>query len=316
MSEYLEPPALIALDWGTSSLRAYLMDARGGILDRAQSPMGIMKVGAAGFAAAFDAIAGTWRDRWPDLPAVAAGMVGSTQGWVEAPYVRCPAELGNLAVLTEVPERNLHIVPGLMLGGEEAPDVMRGEETQIVGALSLRPELTGHARMVLPGTHSKWARIASARIETFATYMTGEVFAVLRDHSILGRFAREGAPAPDAAEAREAFLRGLDAARSEEGIAALLFSARSLVLTGALSPGASLDYLSGLLIGEELRSALDDPTEPLVLIGDPALSVRYRIALDRFGVLNVVEIEDAAATGLWCLAVAAGLVDQYVGEKI
>ncbi|HEX2941290.1 MAG TPA: 2-dehydro-3-deoxygalactonokinase, partial [Rhodopila sp.] len=251
---------LIALDWGTSSLRAYLIGGSGRILDRRTEPWGIMQVPAGEFAARFDTITSSWRARWPRLPALAAGMIGSAQGWVEAPYCPCPAGPAELATrLVTVPNASLCIVPGVVQGGAGAvdarPDVMRGEETQIAGALALRPMLHRESRLVMPGTHCKWVDIKDGRIARFTTYMTGEVFAVLRQHSILGRLA--GADTPPATPDSPAFLRGVDAARdARNGVAPLLFSARALVLAGRMPASDSLDYLSGLLIGDELRNAL------------------------------------------------------------
>ncbi|WP_282615003.1 2-dehydro-3-deoxygalactonokinase [Roseomonas gilardii] len=305
-------PALIALDWGTSSLRAYLLGADGVVLDRRGAAQGIMQVADGDFAAAFEAVAGEWRRRWPDLESIACGMIGSAQGWVEAPYLPCPAGPEELAGgLVPVPGGALRVVPGVAQYGE-SPNVMRGEETQIAGALALNPALRARSLLVMPGTHSKWVTIGQGRIARFDTYMTGELFAVLRGHSILGRFARDTPkPAEDAA-ADAAFLRGVRAVREGGHLAPLLFSARALVLTGGLRPELSLDYLSGLLIGEELLCGLRgqglDRAEGVVLIGDPALCRRYREALALFGVSEVREIEDAATAGLWRIATQAGLV--------
>ena len=300
-------PALIALDWGTTSLRAWLLDARGEVLAMARAPLGVMQVQNGDFAGAFDAVTAGW----PDLPALAAGMVGSRQGWVEAPYLACPTGLDDLAgALVPAPGRRLWIVPGVLRTGG-APDVMRGEETQIVGALALRPELNARARLVLPGTHSKWAEVSGGRVQTFATYMTGELFAVLREHSILGRPA---AQAGSGAGGEDAFLRGVEAAREADGVASRLFSARALVLTGGLPASDSLDYLSGLLIGDELRSALAGSEAVPLLIGEPALCARYALALRRFGLTGAAILEDAAITGLWRIAAAAGLVQDTTPE--
>ncbi len=181
---------------------------------------------------------------------------------------------------------------------------------QIAGAPALRPGLADAATLVLPGTHSKWVRVAGGRIATFATHMTGKLFAVLPDHSIFGR----GADRPDA-DGEAAFLRGVDAARAGDGVAALLFSTRALALTDGLAPAAALDYLSGLLIGDELRSSLGTPGTPAapppLLINEPALCalcVRYARALARFGVEGAGTIPGAAVAGLWRVATAAGII--------
>ena len=300
---------LIALDWGTSSLRAYRLGAGGAVLDARQQPWGILHLPDGGFAAALRATAGDWIDAAPALPLLACGMVGSAQGWTPVPYVDTPADAAALATGLHAHDTGLggrlHVAPGVRSPGER-PDVMRGEETQIVGALAAMPALAARSRLLLPGTHSKWVEVQAGRITAFRTYMTGELYAVLNAHSILGRPAREtGAVADDAA-----FDRGVAAARGTEPLAALLFSARTLVLDGRLPATHSLDYLSGLLIGDELRSALreGDDGVPMALIGEPALGTRYRRALQAFGRSGVVSIDQAAPAGLWALAMAAGLV--------
>lgn len=293
-------PTLVALDWGTTALRGWLLDSRGHVLATSRAPRGIMQIEGGDFAAALAEITAGW----PDLPAIAAGMIGSAQGWVEAPYLACPASLDDLAGgLTRAPRGRLWIVPGVRRPGD-LPDVMRGEETQIAGALALRPELAARARLVLPGTHSKWAHVAEGRIESFATFMTGELFAILRDHSILGRAAGPDGGGDGAA----AFLGGVDAARHADGIAALLFSARALALTGGIAASEVLDYLSGLLIGDEIRSGLAEPGPAPLLIGEPALCARYARAFARFGIAGAEIIPDAAVAGLWRIAATAGLV--------
>ncbi len=301
----MSTPHLIALDWGTTMLRGFLLGEGGAVLDSRERPLGIMRIPEGGFPAAFDQVAGDWRRHHPALNAIAAGMVGSAQGWVQAPYCPCPTGPDELAAkLVRTPDQALHVIPGVMQAGN-APDVMRGEETQIAGALALMPALQASARLVLPGTHSKWVRIEGGRIQGFTTYMTGEVFAVLSAHSILGRPAAEAEPAETA---WDAFARGVAAVRAApRGLAPLLFTARSLVLTGQLRPAESLDYLSGLLIGEELRCALRDGDRP-VLIGDPALCRRYQHAFAAFGLSGLETVADAATSGLWRVATQAGLV--------
>ena len=186
---------------------------------------------------------------------------------------------------------------------------MRGEETQIVGAIAQHPQLAHDSLLVLPGTHSKWARVRDGRVHQFTTFLTGELFAVLGASSILGRFARDAGRAPDAASAAEAFARGVQAARaSERGIAPLLFSTRALVLAGRLRPEASLEYLSGLVIGDELRCGLGEGERPAALIGDADLCARYLTALGLFGIHGVRVIEHTAPVGLWAIAEHANLV--------
>lgn len=302
------PPALIALDWGTSSLRAWLMDAAGGVIARRRSDEGLLRPGEGGFAGAFDRIAGDWRRAAPGLPALAAGMIGSAQGWAEAPYARCPAGAGDLAAaLAEVPEAGLRIVPGLRQDGARA-DVMRGEETQILGALAGRPDPRAPALLVLPGTHSKWAGAEGGRVTGFTSFMTGELFAVLRDHSILGRIPA-GPDTPDRAARDAAFRAAVDLVRDEGRAAPLLFSTRARVLTGSLDPALAMEHLSGLLIGEEIAAAPRPAgAAPLLLVGAPALCDRYAMALQAFGLDAEILGEETGAAGLWLLARRAGLV--------
>jgi len=320
--------ALIGLDWGTSSLRSYRFAPDGTVLEHRSRPWGIQHLPEGGYAAAFAGVAGDWRAARPDAPVLAGGMVGSRQGWHEVPYVECPAaplEIARGIVAFETPVGVVHLVPGLRQGGRH-PDVMRGEEVQIAGALEADPSLVTGARMVLPGTHCKWATIRDGAVTGFTTYLTGELFAMLRDHSIVGRPARDarlagaGATQPSVAEA--AFVRGVRMARESgrRGIAGRLFTTRSLWLVGDLPVGQTLDYLSGLLVGEELRSALAGGDEsapgganhgdaaPIVLIGDAMLCARHRLALGEFGVADVRVANDTGPTGLWTIATAAGLV--------
>ncbi len=307
---------LIALDWGTSSLRAMLLGDGGELLDARDAPLGIMQIGAGGFEAAYRSVVGDWMvgTGAEKLPAIAAGMVGSAQGWLEAPYCRgtagAPELAQQLARVMLSDGTALHLVPGVSMT-EPRAEVMRGEETQVVGALTLLPHLRREAMLVLPGTHSKWIRLEDGCIQECQTYMTGELFAVLRQHSILGRFANANDPMEADEAADHAFDTGVEAARgSVNGIAPLLFSARAKVLLGQLPRSASLAYLSGLLIGDELRSALGVgvPTASLAMIGDARLCARYRRAARQFDIADVPEIENATRAGLWAIASEAGLV--------
>jgi 2-dehydro-3-deoxygalactonokinase len=294
-------PRLIALDWGTSSLRAYLLGRDGTVLDEFESDKGASRLKGEEFLAAFAEATSGWRERWPALRSLASGMVGSNVGWVEAPYVACPASVEDLAgALGEAPGEGPLIVPGAAQR-EGLPNVMRGEETQILGVLCLQPGRRGSARLALPGTHSKWVDVENSRITRFDTYMTGELYAVLKAHSILGRLAK-AEPAEDRAQA--AFERGV---RAGDRLAPLLFSARSLVITGQMPADESLDYLSGLLIGEELRCA---GASPDVLVGEPALCARYQRAMAALGMAEapIIDAAEATTAGLFHIAEQAGLL--------
>ena len=305
-------PALIALDWGTSSLRAWLLGDDGAVLDSRTSADGIMQVTGGAYARVYIDSVGDWLAAHAGLPAIACGMVGSRSGWQETPYVTAPVAPKTLAeqlvpVATE--HGPVHIVPGVSQpsSAKQLADVMRGEETQILGALSAEPGLAASAWLVTPGTHSKWVDIRDARIAAFATYMTGELYATLTQHSILGRQAYDQPPADDT----QAFELGVTTARDAGPAGGLrtLFSARSRWLAGEITAAGTRDYLSGLLIGEELRVALagDDGRRPIGLIGDAALCARYQRALAIFDRAPSHVVADAARHGLWHIAVQAGL---------
>ena len=305
-------PALIGLDWGTSSLRAYLMDVEGTVIGERAEPWGIMQLGDRDFAKACRDITAQWPGA-AGLPVIACGMVGSALGWIEAPYCPAPAGASEIAKrLVIVPGTSVHIVAGI--AQYDDADVMRGEETQIIGALSLDDGLMANGRLVCPGTHSKWVTVADGRISEFTTYMTGELYAVLVAHTILGRPARGGgAITPDAAA--DAFRLGVHTAReSRRDSMSLIFSARARVLLGEILPGASLEYLSGVLIGSEIRGGLSMGATPSALIGDAALCGRYAIALREFDVASVRILDQAAPRGLWRIASSAGFFSASSAE--
>ena len=311
-------PQLLALDWGTSSLRAFLM-GDGQVLETRQSPQGIQhlpQAGIPGYQQALAQIAADWLHAWPALPIVACGMVGSAQGWKEAPYVPCPADIHTLVARGVTVASGLGpailIAPGVLFDVPEAlPEVMRGEEIQIAGALQLNPAWAKRAWMLLPGTHSKWALIEDGLIVRSTTYLTGELFAILKAHSILGRLMP--ADAPQAVDT-QAFVLGVNTARhSAPGdLSHQMFATRTLGLTGRLPPAALSDYLSGLLIGHELLSGLASvsgtATAPLIMIGAPPLCARYAHALSLMGYHAEALLDNTAPAGLWHFALAAGLI--------
>ncbi|MHA7868054.1 MAG: 2-dehydro-3-deoxygalactonokinase [Salipiger thiooxidans] len=317
-------PALVALDWGTSSLRAFLMSASGRVLDTRASAHGIQHLpepGVPGFEAAFAAICGDWLAATP-VPVVAGGMVGSAQGWAEVPYLPCPAALTDLpGAATRVATsggQEVLIAPGLVFEPEGGtPDVMRGEEIQIAGAIADNPDWQQAATLVLPGTHSKWAEVADGVVTGFATYMTGEVFAVLRAHSILGRLMSDEA-LPDDAHA-EAFAQGVAqaSAAGPGDLTRQLFGTRTLGLTKRLHGGVLADYLSGLLIGSEIVSGLAAQGDrPVLLVGSGALCARYDTALRQLsGRGAAASIDNPAPAGLFRLACDAGLLTPEPGNS-
>jgi 2-dehydro-3-deoxygalactonokinase len=311
----MHPPAsdvpvsarLIALDWGSSRLRAWLLGPEGRPLAERGSDDGASRLtgGPTAFAAALHSLAGDWLRT--GLPAIACGMVGSAHGWREARYVTCPAPLADLhrhTVTVDTPACTpLHIVPGLLddpPGG--TPDVMRGEETQLAGLLAQHPAHATEATVLMPGTHAKWVQVRDGAVRGFRTRMTGELYAVLRQHSVLARLMRaqdtEGPPG-------DAFDAGVAAARDAGGrdLPAQLFAARTLGLTGRLPAEALPDYLSGLLIGHELAAGLQAHAGAApVLVGDPLLCARYGRALQAYGIEPAGVHGNTAVAGLWQLA--------------
>ncbi len=289
---------MIGIDWGTTSLRAYRLDEAGGVLDQRESAQGILSVPEGGFAAVLDATIRPWLDAGEEL-VLLCGMIGSRQGWREVPYLACPAGPAEVAAaMAPLPlpgARRCLLVPGLSTRGPEGvPDVMRGEETKLVGLLDELGDAA--ATLCLPGTHSKWARLEGGRITGFATRMTGETRAVLLNHSILGRLS---APAREPSD--EAFRRGVRRSRERGGLLHHLFGTRALGLMGELAPEETDDYLSGLLIGHEVRAAVEDGPPPggaVHLAGSATLCRLYALAFAEYGVEHRRHDPDIAARGL------------------
>ncbi len=301
--------ALIAIDWGTTSARAYKVDAAGDVLASRSAPLGIQAIQDSGFAGALDTLLADWRDE--SAIRIACGMIGSRQGWIEAPYVDCPVDLSGLGnVLTRTPGGELAIVPGARcVDSAGVPDVMRGEETQLAGAVAPGD---GRVLAVLPGTHSKWTLIDGGHLLEFATFMTGELYAVLLAHSILGRMADRTVSSK--ATGGNAFARGVTRGLAGDGLAHVIFGARTLALAGELEPSDVGDWLSGVLVGHEIDTARawakgrgSEATRVRVIGGD-ALVARYVGALAQAGIDAELGPADAAARGLFRIAKRADLV--------
>lgn len=300
--------SLIAIDWGTSSLRAALIAPDGSIEDRLSTADGIMFAAGRSFESVFEERFSPWLARRPDALVLASGMIGSRQGWVEAPYASCPAGFEDLARAmawtTTARGVRVGVAPGVRAEhGHGAADVMRGEETEIFGAVASAN--LSDAVFVLPGTHSKWARVAGGRIVGFHTFMTGELYGLLRRHSILARMMpTEGGAEPlDAA----AFAQGCAAAQRSGAPLHALFAVRTHGLFDRLAAEALPSYMSGLLIGEETREALalmGAPDGPVRLVGRGDLAERYAGALGAFGIGSIPAGADLAFRGLRALAEA------------
>ncbi len=272
---------LVALDWGTSSLRGALIAADGRMLEERSFARGILTVektaGHGGFDAVFESCFGDWMGA--GTLCLIAGMAGSQQGWLEAPYCPCPAGFASIAnQLAWVQPGRIAVVPGVSIDKEGLPDVMRGEETQIFGALQLLG--LAHAHVVLPGTHSKWVTVADHRITNFSTWMTGEFYALLSQHSILARTLPSGETAHNDA----AFEQGVACAFQGDGLLHTAFSTRTLSLFKRMAPSDLPSYLSGLVIGEELKCQQLKRGDNVVVVGAESLTTRYAHALHQLGV--------------------------------
>ena len=298
---------MIAVDWGTSSFRAYRLDASGVVLEHRSAAAGLLACQGN-----FESVLAQQLAGWDDALIVMAGMIGSRNGWREVPYVACPAGLdeiaaGMLLVAAEsLPGRRIFIAPGLShRPAAGAPEVMRGEETQLLGLFDELPGAGPHT-VCLPGTHSKWATVGSGRIGAFHTAMTGELYAVLKQHSLLGALMDHDAGA--ATEDVLAFELGVRTSRDAGGLLNHLFSVRTRGLFGEMSAAQLPSYLSGLLIGHELNGLLAG-AQRVHLIGGEALVQRYRLALALCNVEMRVHGEALAARGLYRLAAAARLTE-------
>jgi 2-dehydro-3-deoxygalactonokinase len=284
----------IAVDWGTTHLRAWAMGP-GGILGQAQSDDGMGRLARNAFEPALLRLVDLWLAPGRATPVIACGMVGSRQGWQEAPYraVPClpldPAQL--VSVPTGDPRLAVRLVPGLMQA--KPADVMRGEETQIAGALALLPGFDGV--LCLPGTHSKWVQVSAGEVISFQTSMTGELFALLSEHSVL-RHGMAGDGWDDAA-----FDGGVaDGLARPERIGTRLFALRAEGLLAGLAPAAARAQLSGLLIGLDLAGARAYWLgQPVIIVGAAALSAHYARALAAQGAApRLLPAREAVIAGL------------------
>jgi 2-dehydro-3-deoxygalactonokinase len=297
----------IAGDWGTSNLRLFLCDAQGVAQEQRNGPGAAQADGR--FADVFSTLTSQWTERHGPLPAVLCGMVGSTIGWTLAPYVPCPTEPQQIAdACIRLDAGRISIIPGLSCRNRfHAPDVMRGEETQILGVSRLHEKLRrGRWIVCLPGTHAKWVLLEDGRVRDFFTALTGELFAVLRDHSILVRGPQGTDPAAEA----EAFERGVAdvAGFPDAQILHRLFECRSRQLHGEFPAHAATAYLSGMLVASDVHNALralSDPTteRTVVLVGAPQLTRRYATACAR-AQYDVCEVDGGEA-------VLAGLTEVF-----
>lgn len=284
----------IAGDWGTTNLRAWRLDAEGQVVARRDFALGVSRLERGTAGEVFEtqvrpALGGE------GLPALLCGMIGSNLGWMAAGYLPCPADPAQLARGLAHPAPGVSIVPGLTCAGLSGPDVMRGEETQVLGWLAADPaRRKGWRVLCLPGTHAKWVAVADGQIVRFLTAMTGELFDLLKTHSVLR--------AAGAAEDMAAFTLGVMAAGDGSALANRLFSARGRFLAGDLAEASVESYLSGLLIGAEIGALWPDVRgegDSVDIIGDAKLARLYAAALKQRKIkATIVDGETAALDGL------------------
>jgi 2-dehydro-3-deoxygalactonokinase len=292
-------PRFLVGDWGTTYLRLHLCDDTGAVLDSVSGPGAADAAGR--FAQVFDELSGRWRSSYGALPVTLCGMVGSNIGWAQAPYVACPTRLETIGSNCVSTHGGLvHIIPGLSCRNRcNAPDFLRGEETQILGALQLDQRLQqGRHLLCLPGTHTKWVMLEDASVRDFLTAPTGELFGLLREHSVLLR----GASGVGAGVDGTAFARGLAHFNEfpQAQILHRLFECRSRLLSGELSTTSVSAFLSGLLIASDIAGARQllpgTFTDGKVhLVGAPTLTALYAAGLAARG-NGAQELDGAAAS--------------------
>ncbi len=294
--------AFIALDWGTTSFRAYLAAADGKVLDTIAAPQGILAVENGAFDDAMESAISSWK---PELPVLAAGMITSRQGWHDVPYVPCPAGLKEIAggILNYRSKRGRSIcfVSGLSsFAHDGTPDVLRGEETQVLGA-----SRGGVEHFLAPGTHNKWIDVQDGVIRRFTTYVTGEAYAVFKQHSILGRLMS------GERDDEDAFAQGVKKGLGDPaGLLHHLFSVRSLGLYDRIKSDALPSYMSGLLLGSEIGHARLDRSAAAfyTVLASPHIAARYVKAMEISGLGAQVGEPDIAVIGLAKIARAKGLI--------
>lgn len=299
-------PHLIAIDWGTSNFRAFLLDHEGTILETRFARQGLLKVARGDFSAALKKEIGDCLHYSPKVPILMCGMVGSRQGWQETPYLHCPLPLKNLANGLQLVSsyKYLWIVPGIRVDHADGRvDVMRGEETQIFGALNTQSAES--QLFCLPGTHSKWARMEKGKLLDFSTFMTGELFTLLMKHSILGKPVRY--VQPDAA----AFEQGMLWSERQEHVLSQLFQVRTQMLANKLSFNGIHSFLSGLLIGQEVRAMLPQcaRSEAIVIIANQRIAQLYAQVLQHYHHKAIVmDVNAVTARGLFKIAKQANIL--------
>jgi 2-dehydro-3-deoxygalactonokinase len=334
----MSSPVLIAVDWGSSNFRAYLCSASGKVIAKVFFPNGIFKLNKDKLEQFLQRSLKDWLVCYPSIPIIFCGMVGSRSGIVETDYLPCPLPLSQLASslvkVESAMQRQLRIVPGVAMnsGRNSLFDVMRGEETQLVGVMLAQQQkivensngdasfaikelgqklgsITSGCVVCMPGTHCKWAHLEGATVHHFRTFMTGEIYAmILKSPSIISQLVGIGYQAKTV---WEVFSRGIDAAKENKTVLADLFNIRAQLLLQSLQPVEVRDYLSGLLIAHEIMQAKRyiDLGLPIVLVAGGMLADRYQAGFAKFGLqVQIYTGEEVTQRGLFYLAQQAKLI--------
>ncbi len=300
MSHGAESDTFVGINWGSTNFRAFLISSEGRAIDEYSAPAGVTALDRSGMAAMMDELA----SRWPRTgPVYASGMIGSNVGWIEVPYAQAPAgrtDLAAAAVSTQIGNVPAHIVPGITCrrSFDGAPDILRGEEIELLGLAALR---VVDGWVALPGTHTKWVRLEGGRVLDFFTSMSGEIFDRLTAKGLLASIV-----AGEATDG-EAFHAGVTAGRARQlSLGTLLFGARARVMRGLLAKSDAASYIRGLLIGSEIADALAVyPTlvnGVVPLVGNGPLCALYASALRSVGVSSEpVESRAACVRGFYAL---------------
>ena len=295
-------PSLIGVDWGSTRFRAYLLDEAGNLVDSVTSNRGIFSRKRRSYEEILFHNCERWLRWMPEMPVLMAGMIGSRNGWIETDYLSCPVSIrslgANIVQVQDICSHHAYIVPGISyLASPRLPDVIRGEETQVFGVLD-KPAVNNLIACV-PGTHSKWIQVENNKIARFSTYMTGEMFAaILRCGSISSIL-------DDCTDDADNFMEGVGVSQRDGGLLNHLFSIRSRAVTSQNGYKLNRSYLSGLLIGAEIRSALDlyPVTSDIAVIGANSLVRDYSLAFSGLGIsVSPYTSENAFINGLWKLA--------------
>ena len=303
-------PFLIALDWGSTRFRGWLLDPNGIEIDKIDEEFGILNINHSQYIDVFEKQLGSWIKEHGSIPIIAAGMIGSRQGWMETPYLNCPTGPEQLAQNLTYLKINsklindpisMAIVPGIQYFENGIPDVMRGEETQIAGLLWSQHQV---GLCIFPGTHSKWIFTNKGIIESFTTFMTGEIFSLMEKHSIVNRLM------VGKSFNREDFLSGCNQSLSSSyGFLKQIFSARTMGLFDKVKPKGIYSYLSGIVIGNEIKDGLDNyyknssyKEKTIILNGENSLCNLYKIAFEIAGVKVKLEKKNLVAKGLFQIA--------------